>query len=305
MATPLYKSLKPNGTSFYAFPGAAEDIAATRQNDNVTMTFDKFICLDIPKQNINSNPVKLDFDSTFFDNQPDGSIPEKLSGQLIESLRNYVANQEVCIKNSRMNSTEYYYDNTVLSTTTEKIFWKWCHKLGILDLELAIPNDEYFANLQEFESNDVTDDEYFPEYLWKEREVTEWDILQISQGQSYGSYTQPLEIQFDGQTNIKVGDYVKLDNFKDSNLEYLNGDIFEVVYSQEPTFEEGQIIKLGTTYAGETIVDDGMINVVYDRLIKYIGEITSVNNVKNANKSYTEVIAYIGDHQGETPDVFI
>jgi hypothetical protein len=33
-STPLYKRLKTNGTSFYAFPGAAEDISAAYQNAN-------------------------------------------------------------------------------------------------------------------------------------------------------------------------------------------------------------------------------------------------------------------------------
>jgi hypothetical protein len=37
MQTPLYKTLKQNGTSFYAFPGAAEDISAAYQNSNYRM----------------------------------------------------------------------------------------------------------------------------------------------------------------------------------------------------------------------------------------------------------------------------
>ena len=31
-STPLYKGLKSNGTTFYAFPGAAEDISAAPGN---------------------------------------------------------------------------------------------------------------------------------------------------------------------------------------------------------------------------------------------------------------------------------
>jgi hypothetical protein len=38
-STPLYKSLKPNGTSFYAFPGAVEDISAAYQNSTYKMYF--------------------------------------------------------------------------------------------------------------------------------------------------------------------------------------------------------------------------------------------------------------------------
>ena len=50
--TPLYKKLKQNGTSFYAFPGAAEDISAAYQNSNYKMYFSKYILLDFPTQNL-------------------------------------------------------------------------------------------------------------------------------------------------------------------------------------------------------------------------------------------------------------
>ena len=60
-STPLYKFLKSNGTSFYAFPGAAEDISAAYQNSNYRMYFSKYILLNFPKQNTasgtNSNDI--------------------------------------------------------------------------------------------------------------------------------------------------------------------------------------------------------------------------------------------------------
>ena len=69
MPTPLYKSLKKNGTSFYAFPGAAEDISASYQNQNYKMYFSKYVLLNFNKQNLdsgtNSNPIVFDF-STFY-----------------------------------------------------------------------------------------------------------------------------------------------------------------------------------------------------------------------------------------------
>ena len=55
------------------------------------------------------------------------------SDQIIESLRNYVANQETVIRESRLNNTKYYYDTNALETPTEKIFFKWCKKLGLVD----------------------------------------------------------------------------------------------------------------------------------------------------------------------------
>ena len=153
MQTPLYKSLKENGTSFYAFPGAAEDISAAYQNSNYKMYFSKYTLLDFPKQNLESlggtqaSNIYWNFASFSSLNVVQ---PESFGDKVVESLRNYVANHEVTIRESRLNNTQYYYDNTALETTAEKIFFKWCKKLGLIGLEPALPQDEYFDNLIEF-----------------------------------------------------------------------------------------------------------------------------------------------------------
>lgn len=308
--TPLYKRLKEQGTTFYAFPGASEDISSAYQNDNFSMDFNKFVLLNLPTQNTsvvsgnNTDPLKFDFENSFESSQPSGSLPADFSDQLVESLRNYVANHETTIRESRLSTNEYYYDNTQVETTTEKIFWKWCKKLNILDLETATPQDEYFDDLDDFQSNNINEDDYFPEYLWKERETTKWRVLQVRQGTSSGSFNQPLEIEFNGATNLKVGDIVTFSSMTNNSLTFLNGNSYEVIESTDPTINNGQIIKIGFQYTGGTENEsDGTLNLVYDRLVQYIGEINSVNNVSEANKSYTEVVAHIGDHQGRTPDI--
>ena len=94
-STPLYKFLKSNGTSFYAFPGAAEDISAAYQNSNYKMYFSKFVLLNFPKQNLTagtmSNPIVFDFDNSF-QKSVNATPPSNFNDQLIESLRNYIAN---------------------------------------------------------------------------------------------------------------------------------------------------------------------------------------------------------------------
>ena len=158
MYCPLYKSVKTNGTSFYAFPSAAEDISAAYQNSNYKMYFSKYVLLNLPKQNLNtgsgtaSKPVYFDFDNRAnlgygFKKSVTAGLPTSFKDQIIESLRNYVANQEVVIRESRLNNTNYYYDNNALETTTEKIFYKWAKKLNIIDFEPAIPDDEYFSSI--------------------------------------------------------------------------------------------------------------------------------------------------------------
>ena len=87
-STPLYKFLKSNGTSFYAFPGAAEDISAAYQNSNYKMYFSKFVLLNFPKQNLvagtMSNPIVMDFDSTF-QKSVNATAPGSFADSIIES----------------------------------------------------------------------------------------------------------------------------------------------------------------------------------------------------------------------------
>lgn len=310
MATPLYKRLKQNGTTFYAFPGAAEDISAAYQNQNYRMYFSKYILLNFPKQNLtpgtNSNPIYWDFDDTSGDGwgflRSAFSTPaSSYQDGLVESLRNYVANFEVTMKESRINNTDYYYDNRIPSTPTEKIFWRWCRKLNLIDFEPATPGDEYFNNLPEFERNSLSDDEYFPEILWREREVIEWDTVSFYESARPGR-TNKLEFSVQGTTNFRVGDVIEFDGL--TTLTTLNGIRVEVLELVDPTATEGQKIVTGYTYSGSTTSEPtGITKLVYDRLVQYIGEVNGISNVQNANRSYTEVYAHVPDHTGRTPDI--
>lgn len=312
-STPLFKRLKENGTSFYAFPGAAEDISAAYQNENYRMYFSKYTLLNFPKQQLfnpggtQATPTYWNFDN--FEKSQNATPPTNYSEQLIESLRNYVANQEVSIKESRLNNSEYYYDNNEPYTPTEKIFWKWCRKLNLIDFEPATPEDEYFSNLAEFASRNPLDDTYFPEYLWREREVFPWPIYSFYES---SVLSQKLEVQFFGTTNFRVGDVVKFSNVS-------NVTNFEI-----PGIEDGiqmqvlQVIPAGATQGQKVIFDidsgdfilasevletTGTAELVYHRLVQYIGEVNGINNVQEANRSYTEVYALIPDHTGKTPDI--
>ena len=314
-STPLYKFLKANGTSFYAFPGAAEDISAAYQNSNYRMYFSKFVLLDLPKQNLTagtmSNPILFDFDNSF-SKSPVATPPAGYKEQLIESLRNYVANQEVVIRESRLNNTKYYYDTNALETPTEKVFFKWCKKLNLIDLEPALPEDEYFSSMTEFQRNNINDDNYFPEYLWKEREIIPWDTISYDSS-AVPAYSGFLEIEFSGKTNFRVGDKIKI--YDVSNLtiygtvglegtDTTDGIQTNVLYITPDNATTGQkvVVDIPTTMSQE-FETTGQAELVYHRLVQYVGEVTGVSNVQEANRNYTEVYAHIPDHTGQTPDI--
>ena len=318
MSTPLYKKLKNSGTSFYAFSSASEDISAAYQNANYKMYFSKYTLLNLPKQNLTagtqSNPLYFDFENSF-KKSLNATPPTSYSEQIIESLRNYVANQEVVIKESRLNNTQYYYDTNALETTTEKIFFKWCKKLGLIDFEPAIPNDEYFDNLPSFAKRNLNDDEYFPEYLWKEREVIEWDTISYYETAVNG-FVNKLEIEFNGETNFKVGDSIRIFNVENTSITdnigggdlseaaTLDGQKTKILHIIPSDSINGQriIVNILSTL-GTQSSSTGQAELIYNRLVQYIVEVNGVSNVQEANRNYTEVYAHIPDHTGMTPDI--
>jgi hypothetical protein len=314
--TPLYKSLKKNGTTFYAFPGAAEDISAAYQNVNYKMYFSKYVLLNLPKKEIVSNPKKFDFENSFKTSNT-FTPTENYGDQIVESLRNYVANQEMVIRESRLNNTKFYYDTNALETTSEKIFWKWCKKLNIIDFEPATPGDEYFNNLPQFESRDINDDDYFPEYLWREREVIDFETISFYEtGLNNSELLGKLEIAFNGQTNFKVGDTINIYNVSNQVIvDNLDGDDLTGIETEEGiNLQVLHVIPVGATQGQRVVFDvdsvlseqlenSGYARLVYHKLVKYIGEINGVSNVQEANRNYTEVYAHIPDHTGMTPDI--
>lgn len=299
--TPLYKKLKEKGTSFYAFPGAAEDISVSYQNVNHKMYFSKYVLLNLPKQQTSTtSPKYFDFVNAF-KRSSNAQNASKFNEQIIESLRNYVANQEMVIRESKLNSTKYYYNVNALETTTEKIFWKWCKKIGLIDFDPAIPDDEYVSTMVGFERRNLNDDEYLPEYLWKEREIVEWNVDSANTTPKLIPNTTNYTITFNGKTNFKVGDFININgsngttlipkttNFKIDNLATSSSGNHVITISTSTT-----------NFSSYTLIG---ATLVYNRLVQYIGEVTGVSNVQEANRSYTEVHAHIPDHTGATPDI--
>jgi hypothetical protein len=117
-------------------------------------------------------------------------------------------------------------------------------------------------------------------------------------------------------TNFRVGDTIRIFNVGNS-LIYGNSGVDNF---QDAGTEAGQFAKIldiaapGATAGQRVIVDidstlsrniefTGQAELVYHRLVQYLGEINGVSNVQEANRAYTEVYAHIPDHTGMTPDI--
>jgi hypothetical protein len=299
MATPLYKSLRKSGTTIYAFPGAEEDI--NQIGDNYKLSFTKFALLNLPKVQtaLTNEPVTWDFENSFY-----GASPQPASNyadRTINSLRNYVANHEVSARNSKINDSEYFYDNSVIQTNTEKIFFKWAKKLNLIQYEVATDGDEYFATLDDFESNNPNDSEYLREFLWKERGVSNNSMYIFYETAT--SHTNKLEVEYNGTINYKVGDFIEFSEVENVNFPVIT-KYAEVLQVIEPSGSDGYRVVFDEGYTGsqqsETV---GYSKLIYNKLVRYIGEVQGNNNVVSNNISYDQIMAFVADNAGETPDV--
>lgn len=303
MSTPLYKKMKDKGTTFYTFP-------STSSNPNPK--FSKFVLLNIPS--MESDKV-LDFsvpglNGNNFDVYTDyiGTV-STYSEQLVESLRNYVANHDTTMRESKLNQTNDFYNIKEPQTPTEKIFWKWLRKFNAIDFETAVNKVDWNKNLTDFDNpnaDTISNVDYFRKYLWKEREIINTAIEEAW----YENYpVNRIGLYSNCPVKFKTGDRVNLFGDIQSSI----GDD-PIVTGTTAKYDVVEVIE-GLTDTTIYISTDGLtitniitgstisISLAYDRLVQYIGEINVVSQVHTATKDETEVTAYIPHQAGSTPTI--
>ena len=308
MSTPLYKPMKENGSTTYVLPGAQKDISASKMNDNYKMRFNKFLLLNIPIEKMNINDG---FDPNF-STESNFSFTNN-ADKVINSLRNYVANREVTIKESKLTNNSYFYNPNELRTTSERNLWKWLIKTGVMQVEPATPDDQYIDSA-EFQINENLPSDYFKEILWRERDTIDYTIIDVTPISALPD--DYYQITLSGSTNFKPGDVIILkSDVNNSSLIGLNPNLvyhIEVASVSDSGNSKNNVI---TTKNRINLVDNSFITITwingskvtatlkYNRIIQYIGEITSTDNVQEANKAYTTAIAYVPHQAGQTPDI--
>ena len=307
MSTPLYREFKSRGTTFYAFPSTSF---------NTTPKFSKFVLLNIPQRKTGD---VLDFDKSLMQDNPSNEFgiftsdiinAQTFAEQMIESLRNYVANHDTTMRESRINQTRDFYNILEPRTPTEKIFWKWLRKFNAIDFEPAVNKVDWDKNLPDFENpnaDTVTNTDYFRRYLWKERELTEYTIeqgnLDYLGSTTIGSitYGNIIKIESNFPMKFKVGDDVILD------IEFLTNSFdinqsYRILYTEEETNSNFFYINVPSASSQPTY-SEAKVKLDYHRLVKYIGEINVQSTVETATKNEIEVTAYIPHQAGRTPTI--
>jgi len=303
-STPLYRRMRNKGTSFFAFPSSSNDMNIYPFQDDIDMYMSKFVLLNIPTSVPASgilNFLKTDDPAAnnvnFYNFDPNSSYPVKYSEQLVESLRNYVANQDAEFRESKIAVNKDFYNPKEYKTPTEMIFWKWCKLNNIIDFETAEHKIDWDKNLPDFDNKNastVSNQDYFRKYLWKEREVTQYNCTINTSGSD-------LLVSIVGTAKFKIGDEVQFIPLTGSTLPpEVSGTtlIITDITQFTPTTE----LEFNTSYSPATTYS-GVCYLVYHRLVEYVGEIQYTSKVKAQQQFFTEFSAMIPSHAGKSPSV--
>lgn len=160
MVTPYLKPFNLQGGTLYVFPSVSNDLTRTFVSSDYEFKFSHFACLNIP--NIYSGVFSEDSDSDPTNDLPRGLYIESLyltnddedygqgsvtwtadgmSNAIAENLQNYVMNFETAILNGEGDNDNY--DNTILTSVSEKIFWNWMQKVGAIKFNESDTAEEY------------------------------------------------------------------------------------------------------------------------------------------------------------------
>jgi len=303
---PLYKRLREKGTTFISFPSAANDVNSSSQ-DNLQVT--KFVLLNIPRSDgidkssggkvlnfTKTNVIDPEYGINTYNFDPNSGYPtnNQYADQLVESIRNYIANQDACFRETRLTMNSDFYNPLEKRTPTEEIFWKWCRLHNIIDLEPAEHKIDWDKNLSDFDNpnaSTIVNNDYFRKYLWKEREIRYYTCTITSESDN------PI-ITIDSLAKFKVGDDIWLSGatinpvltgstHTISNIEFgTNDTTITLNYSYSD----------GNSYTGTCYLH-------YHKLIQYIGEIQATSQVKSSQQTFTEFTAMIPSHAGMTPTI--
>ena len=152
MVTPYLKPFNVEGGTLYVFPSVSKDLTRTFVSSDYEFKFSHFACLNIP--DIYSGVFSEDSDTGLYieslyltNNDTDygqGAVTwtsDGLSNAIAENLQNYVMNFETAILNGEGDNDDY--DNTILTSVSEKIFWNWMRKVGAIRFNESDTAEEY------------------------------------------------------------------------------------------------------------------------------------------------------------------
>lgn len=140
MVTPFLKPFNSEGGTLYVFPSASQDLTKTLVSNDYEFKFSHFACLNLPDIYSGAFEEGLDkglYLGTFGYTPNAGGDAESvvsawsnvtIENAITDHLQNYVMNFETAILNGEGDNDDY--DNDVICTVSEKVFFNWLKKVG-------------------------------------------------------------------------------------------------------------------------------------------------------------------------------
>lgn len=147
MVTPYLKPFNVEGGTLYVFPSVSKDLTRTFVSSDYEFKFSHFACLNIPDIysgvfSENSDLPRGLYINTLMGNYKINSWDSaNMCKAITENLQNYVMNFETVILNGEGDNDDY--DNTILTSVSEKIFWNWMRKVGAIKFNESDTAEEY------------------------------------------------------------------------------------------------------------------------------------------------------------------
>lgn len=147
MVAPYLRGLSNEGGTLYVFPSVSCDLTKTFVSNDYEFKFSHFACLNIPDiysgQFSEDNSQKGLYLETF---RSSGSSPvdwssDGMGNALAENFQNYIMNFETAILNGEGDNDDY--DNDILTTVSEKVFWNWMQKVGAIKFTETGTEEDY------------------------------------------------------------------------------------------------------------------------------------------------------------------
>lgn len=141
--TPYLKPLNGQGGTLYVFPSVSRDLTKTLVSNDYEFSFSHFACINIPDIKAGNYDTTKDkgFYISHFTKDPVTWSNDGMNKLIAENLQNYVMNFETAILNGEGDNDDY--DNDILTSVSEKVFWNWMQKVGAIQFDQSGTVEKY------------------------------------------------------------------------------------------------------------------------------------------------------------------
>ena len=171
--TPFLKRLSNAGGTLYTFPSVSQDLTKTFVSNDYEFRFSHFACLNLPdimSGKFDDTMSKGLYLETLY-NKTINPTSDGIAKVITEEFQNYIMNFETAILNWMGDNDGY--DNDIMTTVSEKVFFNWLQKVGGIKFDGNIESYEdihdrtvqYIGNIDVMNTVEINGDTFEEIYL--------------------------------------------------------------------------------------------------------------------------------------------